>query len=101
MGLLDSMEQTPQQPQGGLLGGMMQGSAPAAPQPQGGGQEMQLAMQLAQSPTPQTAQAIVEQMRQAGLPEAEQFAAIFEQVGDNPEMLKQIADASIQALSGQ
>ena len=75
MGLLDSMQQAPQQPQGGLLGGMMaEGAAPAPTQPQGGGQELQLAMQLAQSPTPQTAQAIIAQMRQAQMPGADEMA---------------------------
>lgn len=102
MGLLDSMQQAPQQPQGGLLGGMM---VAGGGQPQQGGagaaQGLQMAMQLAQNPTPQMAQQILAQMKQAGMPEVDQMAQVFAQAGDDPEALKQIAEAVIQGLSSQ
>ncbi|CUI03875.1 hypothetical protein BN2497_2527 [Janthinobacterium sp. CG23_2] len=96
-GLLGGM-QAPQQPQGGLLGAM----SAAAPQgAQGGADPRQMAQQLAQNPTPQMAQQIVAQMRQAGMPEADQMAQIFSQAGDDPQAIKQIADAVLQSFSQQ
>lgn len=96
-GLLAGM-QTPQQPQGGLLGAMQQ---PAPQASQGGGDGLQMAQQLAQNPTPQMAQQIVAQMRQAGMPEADQMAQIFSQAGDDPQAIKQIADAVIKSIGAQ
>lgn len=97
MGLLEGAmgAQAPQM--GGLLGGLG-GGAPASPT-QGGG--LQMAQQLAQNPTPQMAQQIIQQMRQSGMEGTEEIAKILTQVGDDPEAIKQIADAAIKALSGQ
>ena len=97
-GLLGGM-QSPQQPPGGLLGAMSAGAPQQAPQ--GGGGGLQMAQQLAQNPTPQMAQQIVAQMRQAGMPEADQMAEIFAKAGDDTQMIKQIAEAVLQSLSGQ
>ncbi len=98
MGLLDSMEQAPQQPQGGLLGGMMAEGAAPAPQ---GGQSLQMAMQLAQNPSMEMAQQIIAQLKQAGSPEADQLEQILQQTGGDPAKIKQIADAAVQHLGQQ
>lgn len=102
MGLLDSMQQAPQQPQGGLLGGMM-GAGGGQPQQGDAGtaQGLQMAMQLAQNPTPQMAQQILAQMKQAGMPEVDQMTQVFAQAGDDPEALREIANAVIQGLRSQ
>lgn len=100
MGLLDMGGAQPSQPQGGLLGAF-QGGQPqgAAPAQQGSSPELQMAMQLAQNPTPQMAQQIVAQMRKAGMPEADQIAQFLAQAGEDPQAIKQIADAAVKALS--
>ena len=101
MGLLDAMQPQAQQPQGGLLGAMAgAGGGQAAAQPQGGGNGLQLAMQLAQNPTPQMAQQIIMQLKQSGNPEAAQFEQAIQQTGGDPELLKQLADAIIAKLGG-
>lgn len=99
--------------QGGLLGGMMGAQAPtggllggAQPQPAPQSQQssvnpLQLAQALAQNPTPQTAQAVIAQMRSAGMEGADQIAQILQQAGDDPEAIREIAMAALQALSGQ
>lgn len=95
MGLLDAMAQggQPQQaPQGGLLGAMGGGG--------GGNRDLQMAQQLAQNPTPQVAQQIIQQLRQSGSPEEVQIASALEQAGNDSAALKRIADAAVQALSG-
>lgn len=97
MGLLDGMQQK-QPMQSGLLGGL--GGQPQQA-PQGGGDGLQMAQQLAQNPTPQMAQQIVAKMRQSGMPEADQMEQIFSQAGGDPQALKQIADAVIASLSAQ
>jgi len=95
MGLLDGMMPGAQAPQGGLLSGPVGGAAPGADG------SLQMAQQLAQNPTPQMAQQIVQQMRQAGMPEADQIAQALGQMGDDSAAIKQFADQVVQALSGQ
>lgn len=94
--------------QGGLLGGMgaqvptgglLGGAQPQAPK--AGGDPLQLAQALAQNPTPQTAQAVIAQMRSSRMEGADQIAQILQQAGDDPEAIKAIAMAAIQALSGR
>jgi hypothetical protein len=99
-GLLGAMAQ-PQQPQAqqpGLLGAMGGG----APQ-QGGAsqQDIQLAMQLAQNPTPQMAQQVVQQLKQAGNPNAAQLEQVLSQAGNDSEFIKHIADLILQKMQGQ
>jgi hypothetical protein len=102
MGIFDGLQQ--QQPQGGgVFAGLGQaGAAPAAPgAPQGGSpQGIQMAMQLAQNPTPQMAQQIIQQLHQMGNPEAKQFEQMLTQVMNNPQALKQLADSVVQKLGG-
>ena len=96
MGLLDMQQpqaQQPQQPQGGLLAGGP-GQAP------GGGQGLQMAMQLAQNPTMEMAQQIIAQLKQMGNPEAAKFEELIQQTGGDPALLKQLADAIVQKLQG-
>lgn len=96
-GLLAGAMPPPPQQAGGLLGGLS-GGAPAAP---AGNQGLQMAQQLAQSPTPQMAQQIIQQMKQAGMPEADQIAQALQQLGDDPEAIKHFADQVVQVLSSQ
>lgn len=87
-GLLSSMPQ--QQAGQGLLAGPPQGKGGIA-----------LAMKLSQSPTPETAQAILSQLRAENNPEADKFTAMIEQTGGDPKALKQLADAIVAKLSAQ
>lgn len=104
MGILDiaAPGQSGSQGMGGILGGGMQQAQ--APQGQGGGQDTQMAIQLAsklsQNPTLQTAQQIVAQLHQMQIEGADQIAQIIQQIGDDPQALKQVADAVIQQMSG-
>lgn len=96
MGLLDGAMSQQQPMQGGQFGGMPGGQQQA--QASGG---LQMAQQLAANPTPEMAQQIIRQMKQSGMEGADEIAQYLMQAGDNPEALKQIADAAIKALSGQ
>jgi hypothetical protein len=94
MGLLDGSMQAPQQG-GGLLGAMPQ-------QSQGGGtngRDLQMAQQLLQNPTPEMGQQIVAQMRQAGMPEADQIEQFLTQVGGDTNKIREMAQQVVQALS--
>ena len=75
-------------------------SAGAPQAPQGGGNGLQMAQQLAQNPTPQVAQQIIAQLHQSGNPEAAQFEQMIQQTGGDPAALKQLADAIVQKLGG-
>lgn len=101
MGLLDGMMPGAQAPapQGGLLGSMGAGAAPAGGAPGAGG--LQMAQQLAQNPTPQMAQQVIAQLQQKGTPEAQQISEMLSHVMNNPEQIKEFAQAIIQRLSGQ
>lgn len=92
MGLLDSLQ--PQQaPQAdGLLGGMGGN---------GGGADLQMARELASTPTLKVAQQIIQQLRKSGVPGVEPIASALEKAGNDPFAIKRIADAAVQALSGQ
>lgn len=93
-GLLDSLlgrsQGTSSSPLGGLLG---------AAAPQSGG--LQMAQQLSQSPTPDTARQIIAQLHQIQNPEAAHFEQVLTSVMNNPQALKQVADAVLQKLGGQ
>lgn len=91
-GLLGAMSQpaAPQAPMGGLL------SQAAAPQ---GDANLQMAQQLAQNPTAETAQMVAQQLLKSGDPEAQQIAKTLQEIGDNPQALQQFAEAAIQHLS--
>lgn len=93
----------------GLLGSFSQGmpSAPAAGgagllgsmgAPASGG--LKMAQRLSQSPTPATAQQIIQELHQMKSPEAAQFEQILTQVMNDPQALKQVADSVVQKLSG-
>lgn len=92
-GLLDSFMPQSQgnagAPAGGLLGGL-------GPQNSG----LQMAQQLSQNPTPDTAQRIIAQLHQMQNPEAAQFEQMLGGVMHNPQALKQLADAVVQKLGG-
>ena len=94
MGLLDGMQQK-QPAQGGLLGAF--GAQEQQAQQDDG--SLQMAMKLAESPTVETGRAIIAQMRQAGMPEADQIEAYLAHVGDDPQAIKQVAMQVVQALS--
>lgn len=64
------------------------------------GDGLQMAQRLAQSPTPQTARAIIQQLHQMQNPEAAQFEKMITQVMDNPQALQQLAGAVVQKLGG-
>lgn len=103
MGIFDGLQQQQQQPQGGgVFAGLGQGApAPAAPAAAGGAQNgLRMAQQLAQNPTPQMAQQIIAQLHQMGNPEAKQFEQMLGQVMNDPQALKQLADAVVQKLGG-
>lgn len=87
----------PQQMQqgGGLLGG---GAMPQ--QAQGGGNELKYAQALSQNPTPELAMQIVQALKKEGDPSGDELEQILQQIGDNPQQIKQLADAVIQELSG-
>lgn len=99
------------QSSGGLLGAFS-GEEQAAPAPasggllgaaagaQGGQGGLQMALRLSQSPTPETAQQIIQQLHQMQNPEAAQFEQMISQVMDNPQALKQLADSVVQKLGG-
>lgn len=76
-------------PAGGLLG--MAG-------PQSGG--LQMAQQLAQNPTPEMAQRIIAQLHGMQNPQAVQFEQMLSGAMNNPQALKQLADAVVQKLGG-
>lgn len=59
-----------------------------------------MAMRLSQSPTPETAQQIIQQLHQMKSPEAAQFEQLLTNVMNNPQALKQLADAVMQKLGG-
>lgn len=97
------------QSNGGLLGAMMGGEQAAPAAPAGGGllgavgaqaEGMQMARRLAQSPTPETARQIISQLHQMQNPEAAQFEQVLTKVMDNPQAMKQLADAVMQKLGG-
>ena len=103
MGLLDNMQQ-PQQQMGGLLGGQPQAMPPqgmptqGAPPQQSSG--LQMAMQLAQNPTPEMAKQIIQKLQESGNRESGQFEQMISKVIGDPQKLKQLADAIVQKLSG-
>ena len=92
MGLLDGFQ--PQQaPQPvGLLGAT--GSS-------GSGADLQMARDLASAPTQKVAQQIIQQLRKSGVPGVEPIADALEKAGSDSFAIKRIADAAVQALSGQ
>lgn len=81
----------PAQPAGGLLGS----AGSASPQ------DIQLATQLSQNPTPQMAQQVVQQLKQSGNPNAAQLEQVFSQAGDDTEFIKHIANSILQKMQGQ
>lgn len=85
---------------GGLMSaiGMGGGAGAASPAAQGGG--LQMAQQLSQNPTPETAQRIIAQLRQMQNPEAAQFEQMLGGAMNDPQALKQLADAVIQKIGG-
>lgn len=94
----------------GLLGAFSAPQQAAAPQPAGGllgsagsasPQDIQLATQLSQNPTPQMAQQVVQQLKQSGNPNAGQLEQAFSQAGGDPEFIKHIADTILQKMQGQ
>lgn len=62
---------------------------------------LMLAQMLSANPTPETAQKIIQHLKQVGNPEADKFEQVLSQAGNNPQALKQIADGVIQKLSGK
>ncbi len=100
MGLLDSMGSQPQSMQGGLLGGMQSMPQQPAMQPQGGNQNLQLAMQLAQTPTPQMAQQIIQELHKTRNPNSVQLEQLLQKIMGDPSALKQFADSAVQKFIG-
>lgn len=98
-GILGAMAQ-PQQPQAqqpGLLGAMGAGTPQqGAPNPQA----RQMAMSLAQNPTPAMVQQIIQQLHQSGSPEAPQYEQVLRGLGNDPTAIKQFADQMVQQLGG-
>lgn len=97
------------QSNGGLLGAFMGGQQSPASPPVGGllgrmsGQSngLQMAQQLSQNPTPDTAQRIIAQLHQIQNPEAAHFEQMLSGAMNNPHALKQLADAVVQRMGGQ
>lgn len=92
--------QQPQQP-GGLLGGYSS-QAPASAAPAGGAspQGLQMAMALAQNPTPQMVQQIITKLHASGNQEAAVIEQHLQQLGDDPGRIKQFADMLVQHIQG-
>lgn len=96
--LMDFLAGGGAQPAAAPAGGIFDAMGGGAPGGQQGG--LQLAMQLSQNPTPETARQIIQQLHQMRNPEAGQFEQILSQVMDDPQALKQVADAVVQKLGG-
>lgn len=103
-GLLSFMNQKPQEPTGSATGGLMSatgmgsGAPAASPTVSSGG--LQMAQQLSQNPTPETAQRIIAQLHQIQSPEAAQFEQMIGSAISDPQALKRLADAVIQKIGG-
>lgn len=102
MGLLDSMgaQQAPGQaaPMGGLLG--------SAPPAQGGAvdpamkaQWLQMCQTLIQNPTPEAVQQIIAQLQSSGAEGMEKLIPMLQQMANDPEALRQLAQQAMQELS--
>lgn len=96
------------QSNGGLLGAFM-GNQQEPSAPAGGGllgavgapnSGLQMAQQLSQSPTPDTARQIIAQLHGMRNPEAAQFEEMLSSAMNDPQALKQLADAVMQKLGG-
>ena len=103
-GLLSFMNQKPQGSTGSATGGLMSatgmgGGAPASPPTVSSG-GLQMAQQLSQNPTPETAQRIIAQLHQMQSPEAAQLEQMIGSAMSDPQALKQLADAVIQKIGG-
>lgn len=99
-GLLGSMMQgQPQQAQPGGLLGSMEGGAPQASRPSN--EDVQMAMRLSQNPTPQMAQQVVQHLKKTGNPNAAQLEQVFSQAGNDAEFIKHIAESILQKMQGQ
>lgn len=84
----------------GIFGSMVDASSPAgAPSGASAQASLKMAQQLAQNPTPEMGAQIVAQMRQAGMPEADQIEQYLAHVGANPQAIRSAAQQVIQALS--
>jgi hypothetical protein len=59
-----------------------------------------MARRLSQSPTPETARQIIQQLHQIQNPQAAQLEHLLGQMMDNPQALKQLADQVAQKLGG-
>jgi len=103
-GLLSFMNQKPQGPASSASGGLMSatgmdgGTRAASPTVSSGG--LQMAQQLSQNPTPETARQIIAQLHQMQSPEAAQFEQMIGGAMNDPQALKQLADAVIQKIGG-
>jgi hypothetical protein len=83
---------------GGLLNGLLGQGGQGSQGGQSGG--LQMAQQLSLNPTPETARQIIAQLHQMRNPEAVQFEQMLGSVMNNPQALKQLADAVVQKLGG-
>lgn len=106
------------QPQGGLLAGAMQqtqqsqqqigmpgsyGGQPPIAAPAAGGassQGLQMAMALAQNPSPQMVQQIIAKLHASGNQEAAAIEQQMQQLGNDPGRIKQFADMLLQHIQG-
>lgn len=110
-GLLSGADSNAPQSGGALPSGLL--SSPSLPQaqaaPSGVGaisaasksSSLDLAVRLANDPTPQMAMKIAAQLHASGNPQAERFADMLQQLGGDPKALKQLADNVIDHLTAQ
>ena len=101
-GLLAGAMQQAQQPQQGGAQGAFPAQPQAAPPAAGGGspQGLQMAMALAQNPSPQMVQQIIAKLHATGNPEAGAIEQQMQQLGDDPGRIKQFADMLVQHIQG-
>jgi hypothetical protein len=92
-----------QAPQGGGLLGMMAGGQPpqATPQSQQGGADpKQMAMMLAQSPTPDTVQKVIAQIRASNVPDGDKWIQVLTQYANDPKTLAMISQEVMKTAGG-